>query len=135
MVHSLEVYHQEKLVFFSDQNWIYPLFELEKFLQLNSFPVEELLVQDKIVGKAAALLMVHFRIRQVKAQLISRLGMETLTQFKVAFEYQQLVDRIYCQTEELLQLVMDPETGYGILAARIEKIKQQQTNKPPGESS
>jgi hypothetical protein len=135
MVHSLEVYHQEKLVFFSDRNWIYPLFELEKFLQLNSFPVEELVVKDKIVGKAAALLMVHFRIRQVKAQLISRLGMETLTQFKVVFEYQQLVDRIYCQTEELLQQEMDPESGYRILAARIEKIRQQQTNKPASESS
>jgi hypothetical protein len=101
---------------------------------LSSLPVEELVVQDKIVGKAAALLMVHFRIKKVKAQLLSRLGLETLLQFKVTFTYQQLVDRIYCQTEELLQREMDPESGYRILTARIENIKQRQTKKPAGET-
>jgi len=122
MIHSLEVYHQGQLVFFSDRNWIYPLFELEKFLDKTEHPVQELVVYDKIVGKAAALLMVYFHISQVKAQLISRLGIETLQYFKVNFDYQQIVDRIYCQTEEILQKEMDPAIAYRILKERIQKI-------------
>lgn len=122
MTHSLEVYYQNQLIFFSDRNWIYPLFELEKFLQTTGHPVQELLVQDKIVGKAAALLLVYFGISRVRAQLISRLGMETLTHFKVNYEYQQTVDRIYCQTEELLQQEMDPSAAYRLLSERIERI-------------
>lgn len=124
MTHSLEVYYQNQLIFFSDRNWIYPLFELEKFLQTTGHPVQELLVQDKIVGKAAALLLVYFGISRVRAQLISRLGMETLTHFKVDFEYQKLVDRIYCQTEELLQQEIDPSAAYRLLSERIERINQ-----------
>ncbi|OGB60597.1 MAG: hypothetical protein A2Y94_03015 [Caldithrix sp. RBG_13_44_9] len=123
MTHSLEVYYQNQLIFFSDRNWIYPLFELEKFLQTTGHPVQELLVQDKIVGKAAALLLVYFGISRIRAQLISRLGMEILTHFKVNYEYQQTVDRIYCQTEELLQQEMDPSNAYRLLSERIESIK------------
>lgn len=122
MTHSLEVYYQNQLIFFSDRNWIYPLFELEKFLQTTGHPVQELLVQDKIVGKAAALLLVYFGISRIRAQLISRLGMEILTHFKVNYEYQQTVDRIYCQTEELLQQEMDPSAAYRLLSERIERI-------------
>ena len=122
MIHSLEVYHQEQLVFFSDRNWIYPLFELEKFLDKTEHPVQEFVVHDKIIGKAAALLMVYFHICQVKAQMISQLGIETLQYFKVKYQYQQLVDRIYCQTEEILQKEMDPASAYGILKERIKRI-------------
>jgi hypothetical protein len=124
MIHSLEVYHQGQLIFFSDRNWIYPLFELENFLNKTEQPVQELEVHDKIVGKAAALLMVYFRISRIKAQLISRLGMETLSHFKVDFNYQQMVDRIYCQTEKLLQKEMDPDIAYRLLIERTEKIEQ-----------
>ena len=122
MIHSLEVYYQNELIFFSDRNWIYPLLELETFLKKTDHPVQELVVHDKIVGKAAAILMVYFRISRVKAQLISRLGKETLIHFKVNFDYQQLVDRIFCQTEELLQEEMDPNAAYRLLTERIEKI-------------
>jgi hypothetical protein len=127
MIHSLEVYYQNELIFFSDRNWIYPLLELETFLKKTDHPVQELVVHDKIVGKAAAILMVYFRISRVKAQLISRLGKETLIHFKVNFDYQQLVDRIFCQTEELLQEEMDPNAAYRLLTKRIEKIGQDRT--------
>lgn len=119
MHHPLEVYHRSRLIFYSDRNWIYPLFELELFLQQNESPVQELVVCDKIVGKAAALLLAYFHIRQVKAELISQLGLATLQHFHIIFEYQRKVERIYCQTEQLLLNENDPVKAYEILKARL----------------
>jgi len=119
MHHSLEVYHHSQLIFYSDRNWIHPLFELELFLQRNEIPVQELVVCDKIVGKAAALLLVYFQISQVKAELISQLGLTTLQYFNIKFDYQEKVERIYCQTEQLLLNENDPSKAYEILKARV----------------
>ncbi len=71
MDHSFEVYHDSRLIFYSDRHWIHPLFEFESFLQQNEIPRQELVICDRIVGKAAALLLAYFHIRQVKAELIS----------------------------------------------------------------
>ncbi len=119
MHHSLEVYHHSRLVFYSDRNWIYPLFELELFLQRNEIPVQELVVCDKIVGKAAALLLAYFHISQVKAELVSQLGLATLQYFNIKFDYQEKVERIYCQTEQLLLNENDPVKAYQILKNRV----------------
>lgn len=118
MHHSLEVYHHSQLVFYSDRNWIHPLFELELFLQRNKIPIQELVVCDKIVGKAAALLLAYFQISQIKAELISQLGIATLQYFNIKFDYQKKVERIYCQTEQLLVNENDPVRAYEILKAR-----------------
>jgi hypothetical protein len=50
VTHSLEVFSGDELVFFSDGKWIYPLFELERFLVDHRGAPEALLAVDKIVG-------------------------------------------------------------------------------------
>ncbi len=121
--HSLEVYQQDRLVFASDSKWLYPLFELERFLKAQALEPAGLVVHDKIVGRAAALLLVHLGIEQVVADLLSKMGQEVLERFHVRYEFRMLVDRILCKTEELLAGEFDPAKAYELLAERAQAQK------------
>ncbi len=115
---TLRVYHEEREVFSSVGKWLYPLFELERFLVTSSYRPESLRVEDKIVGKAAALLLVRFGIRQVKAGVLSKLGREVLAAHQVMYSAEEIVERIDCRTEALLVDVEDPDQAYRIVRAR-----------------
>jgi zinc transport system ATP-binding protein len=115
---SLELLHREKPIFQSFGHWLHPLFELEDFLAAHSYPLNEMVLRDKIIGKAAALLIVRLGIRQVEAGLLSRLGESTLETHGVRYSCSKCVDRIACQTEELLRAIDDADEAYSILAKR-----------------
>jgi len=115
---SLELLHRGRIVFRSHGHWLHPLFDLEDFLATESYPLDEVLLRDKIIGKAAALLIVRLGIRQVEAGLLSRPGESTLSANRVRYTYTTRVERISCQTEELLKDQNDPEEAYRILAKR-----------------
>jgi zinc transport system ATP-binding protein len=107
VTHSLEVFSGDELVFFSDGKWIYPLFELERFLVDYRGAPEGLLAVDKIVGKAAAMMLVHLGIGQIHAGMMSSLAAAFLRQRQVSFSCDVLVDQILCRTEELLADIDD----------------------------
>jgi len=118
MNHSLEVYSAEAEIFFSDGKWLYPLFELEQFLKKNNYDPARLVVQDKIIGRAAALILVYLGVRFIKAELMSKLGQDILIKHHVQFEYSNLVGRIDCRTEEILKDEDDPQTAYKMIKTR-----------------
>lgn len=121
MEHSFEVYLEEALIFHSNKNWIFPLFEFEVFLKSGNFPLENLNVKDKIIGKAAAMLLVHFQIKHIHANTLSRLGQEFLERQRILYTYDTLIEKIYCQTEVLLSDISDTQIAYNILKSRAEK--------------
>lgn len=118
MTHSLEVFFQNQLIFYNNRSWLHPLFELEVFLQEHEYNPAELLVKDKIVGKAAALLMIYLNIGRIEAQLLSKVAKDTLEHFKIPFNYSKLVNRIKCRTEELLLNEFDVNKAYQLLWER-----------------
>ena len=120
MSHSLEVYSGDELLFFSDGTWIYPLFELERFLAGYPGRPQELLAVDKIVGKAAAMMLVRLGVGRIRAGMMSSLAEDFLRRRRVPFEYDELVDRILCRTEELLADIDDVEQAYRQLKQRAE---------------
>jgi len=105
-------------IFTSHGTWLYPLFELEAYLADHAFQPAHLILQDKIIGKAAALLIHRLGFRTVQAGVLSRLGEAVLHRYEIAYTYELLVDRIRCQTEELLATVEDPEEAYRLVKAR-----------------
>ena len=115
MKHSLEVFFQEELIFHSDGKWLHPLFELEKFLKQKNYDPELLIIKDKIVGRAAALLQLNLGIKSVKAGMMSKLAKELFDNFQIKYEFKKLVDRIQCRTEELLQHEYDPNKAYEMI--------------------
>ncbi len=115
MKHALEVFLGEKLIFFSDGKWLHPLFELEKFIAANQYPPENFLVKDKIVGKAAALILVYLGVRNIHAKTMSKPARDFLSSQPIKFEFVRLIERVACRTEDLLFDQSDPETGYLIV--------------------
>ncbi len=115
---TLTVFHNGTPIFASDGNWLHPLFGLEDYLTEHAFQPDKLILQDKIIGKAAALLIHRLGFRTVKAGILSRLGEAVLQRYGIAYSYEQLVDRIHCQTEELLATVEDPEEAYRLVKIR-----------------
>ena len=115
---TLRAFHEQREVFTSTGKWLHPLFELEQFLRSSSHAPQSLRIQDKIVGKAAALLLVRLGIRKVRAGVLSELALEVLARHRVQYSAEETVERIDCKTEILLAEVEDPEQAYRIVAAR-----------------
>jgi uncharacterized protein DUF1893 len=102
----------------SNGKWLHPLLELEAYLAEHPIQPENLILQDKIIGKAAALLIHRLGVRTVKAGILSRLGETVLQRHGIAYTYEQLVDCIHCQTEKVLATVEDPEAAYQLVKVR-----------------
>ena len=115
---TLTVFRNGTPIFTSSSKWLHPLFELEAYLADHAVQPENLILQDKIIGKAAALLIHRLRFRIVHAGILSRLGEAVLQRHGIAYTSEQLVERIHCQTEELLATVEDPEEAYQLVKAR-----------------
>jgi len=120
---TLEVYTDGNLIFSSTGKWLHPLFELEDFLASGAYEHARLLVKDKIVGKAGALLLVRLGVLRVKAGILSELGRSVFDRHAVRYEYGKLVPRILCQTEHLLERIDDLENAYALIAARAGRIQ------------
>ena len=118
MKNTLEVYRDKHLIFSSTGKWLYPLFDLEDFLKDKNLEPHRLLVRDKIVGKAAALLLVRLKIERLQAGLLSELAKSVLDRYKVHYEYGQLLERVLCKAEELLRDIDDPLAAYELLRER-----------------
>lgn len=120
MEHALETYSNGKLIFYDDGNWLYPLFRLEQFLSTSEYHAPNLLVKDKIIGKAAALLLINLKIGYVSGEIMSQLGKDALDKYGVQNDYDNLVDRINCQTEQLLENEFNPQIAYQLLKQRAD---------------
>ena len=115
---TLEVLDGTRVVFSSRRNWLHPLFELEAFLRSERLDPAGLLLRDKIIGRAAALLIVRLGFRRVQAGLLSEPGREVLEAHGVAFTCGRLVERVLCRTEQALAGVDDLEAAWRDLYAR-----------------
>ena len=118
MSHSLEVFAGDRLIFYSDRSWVYPLLDLEAFFAAGNRPDAELVARDKVVGKAAAMLMAHVGIHRVEALLMSELARDFLSGREIPFDHERLVPRITCRTEEILGDIDDPAEAYRIIRER-----------------
>jgi hypothetical protein len=118
---TLVAYQNDQLIFSSEKNWLYPLFDLSDFLKRQKIADVKLMVEDKVVGRASALILVYLGARQVKAEVLSRLGEEILVKFNIQFQYDQLVDEISCATETLLKEESDPAVAFQLILDRIQK--------------
>jgi hypothetical protein len=118
---TLLAYQNDQLIFSSDKKWLYPLIDLSDFLRRQKIANAKLLVEDKVVGRASALILVYLGARRVKAEVLSKLGEEILIKFNIRFQYHQLVDEISCATENLLKEESDPAVAFQLILDRIQK--------------
>ena len=123
-----------KMLFSSSKKWLHPLFELEEFLKLHAkngstFKFEggitasstDLFLRDRIIGRAAAFLILRMGIYKVEADIISLRALSLLNANFVSVESIETIDAIKCITEDLLKDTLEPEEVYSILNERRAK--------------
>ncbi|MBN2048864.1 MAG: DUF1893 domain-containing protein [Spirochaetales bacterium] len=115
MTPSLIVTRGEETVFSHTGSWLHPLFALEEYLRETHLNPEELFLQDKIVGKAAAFLIVGMGFKKIKALTLSLPGKDVLDAAEAEYTYDNLVDRIQCRTERMLAEARDPSEARAMI--------------------
>lgn len=115
---SLKVFCDGRPVFFSSGRWLYPLFELEEFLRTADVVPARCRIEDKIIGKAAAFLIINMGFRTVYGGTMSRLAEAVFAARGVQFTFGRMVERVDCQTESLLAGIEDVEEACRMLRHR-----------------
>ncbi len=111
----------------SEKRGIAPIMEL---LRENKELLKGAYVADKVIGKAAALLLIEGGISYLHTQVISEHAIEVLRMSNIEFEYQSLVPYIVnragdgmCPMEETVLEVTDSTKAYKLLQEKIKKMQ------------
>ena len=118
---TLEVYKNGNIIFTSTGKWLHPLFDLEKFIKENSLSTEDLVIKDKVVGKASAMLIFRLGFGIVEAGILSMPARNFFSDMGISFTCKNLVDLIDCRTEIILKDIDAPEEAYKILKERADR--------------
>ena len=112
---SLQVYHGRKLIFSLTREKLLPLVE---YLAGCRSSHRQVVIYDKIVGNAAALLSVLANCRDIYSPLGSQLAVATLERYRVVYHLAEIIPYIrkpdspdMCPMEKL-SLGMEPEEFY-----------------------
>ena len=118
---TLRIYRDETLVFSSDKDRLLPLMDYLSDRQ----PGEPVVIFDKIMGNAAALLAVKANCHEVYSPLGSELGIKTLKKHNIKYHLDKIVPFIMrpdgkemCPMEKL-SIGKTPEEFYQEMKARI----------------
>ncbi|WP_029503764.1 DUF1893 domain-containing protein [Lachnoclostridium phytofermentans] len=111
----------------SEKRGIAPIMEL---LSENKELLSGAYVADKVIGKAAAMLLIEGGISYLHAEVISEHATECLQKYNIEFEYQNLVPYIVnrtgdgmCPMEETVLNVTDTKIAYNLLQDKIKKMQ------------
>lgn len=100
---SLVLFNPEGIPLFTHSGkWLHPLLATQTFIDENSLNGGDLLLHDRIGGRAAAALTILMGIKGVKVDLLSSLAANLYDHYGVAYHFEALVERIACQTERLI---------------------------------
>jgi hypothetical protein len=126
---SLMVYRDGKLVFQSSSKGIQPHLEAIDFLGES---LQGTVMVDKIVGRAAALLILYSGAAEVHAAIISTQGRRAMEMHGLRFTYLEEVEhikmrdgRIYCPFEAMVQGLSDPKEAYLAIVEKMRSLQDQ----------
>jgi len=115
---NLTVRKDDEIVFTSNKSWLYPLFDLMEFLTSGTITANTLFVQDKLIGRGAAVLLAKMGIMHCHGKIISKRALPVLEEHGITYSYDKLVDQLECQTEIVLTDNMTLEEAYLELSRR-----------------
>ncbi len=102
---------------------------LMKIIDNNSSFLKNAILADKVIGKAAALLMVFGGVKEVFALVISTPAFDILKKYNITVSFEVLTDRIknrkgdgLCPMESLCLNIDNPETAYEKLKEKLNSL-------------
>jgi hypothetical protein len=121
---TLRIYRDKTLVFSSKKDRLLPLMEHIATHEIGQKPV---VIYDKIMGNAAALLAVKVNAGEVFSPLGSELAIKTLEKYDIKYHLTKIVPYILrddgkglCPMEQL-SIGKSPEEFYKVMKTRIEE--------------
>lgn len=119
--HTVVIYKNDASVIVSDDRGVAPLMKL---ITEDKTQLKDSIIADKIIGKAAALLMIYSEVKEVFTPVISQPALQVFEKHNIKIHYDKLVDRIInrkgdglCPMETICMDIDNPEEAF-------EKIKE-----------
>jgi hypothetical protein len=124
---SLMIYKNGELIFESSLSGIRP--HLKAINDLGN-KLEGTLMVDKILGRAAAFLVIYSKAAEAITAIISTPGKIMLEKYGVKFSFKEEVPHIkmkngviYCPFERMVQGIEDPDEAYHAIVEKMESFK------------
>lgn len=120
--HTLVIYKNNASVITSDDRGVNSLIKL---IEEDKSQLSGSLIADKVIGKAAALLMIYAGVKEIYAPIISKPALQTLLRHNVKVYYDKEVERIInrkgdglCPMETLCLDIEKPDEAYLLLSTK-----------------
>ncbi|MCB2171446.1 DUF1893 domain-containing protein [archaeon] len=124
---SLMIYKEGELFFESDLKGIRP--HLKAINELGS-ELEGTLMVDKILGRAAAFLVIYSKAGEAISAVLSTPGKQVLDKYGLKYSYREEVPHIklengviYCPFERMVQGIDDPVEAYEAIVEKMNSFK------------
>jgi hypothetical protein len=124
---NLIILKNNKRLYQSTREGMLPLYQA--ISELSGAQLENTIIVDKIVGKAAALLISYIQAKVVYCSLLSIRGKTVLENQGISFFYEELTPEIInrygtdiCPFEKAVLDVEDPQTGYLRIQAKLQQL-------------
>ena len=121
---NLLIIKNKKRLYASKKDGMTPLLEAINLLGLPTLVGTTVI--DKIVGKAAALLICYFKAKEVYTKLLSKSAIEVLEKHGIGYKSEIVVENIrkrdgtdICPFEKIVLEIEDPEEGYEKLSREL----------------
>lgn len=120
--HTLVIYKNNASVITSNDRGVNSLIKL---IKEDKSQLSGSLIADKVIGKAAALLMIYAGVKEIYAPIISKPALQTLLKYNVKVYYDKEVERIInrkgdglCPMETLCLDIEKPDEAYLLLSTK-----------------
>ena len=124
--HTIVIYKSDASVVVSDDRGVAPLMQL---LNEDASQLRDAIVADKVIGKAAALLMVYAGVKEVYTPTISVPAVTVFDNHNITHTYDKVVDRIVnrkgdglCPMETLCLNIDTPEEAFDVIRLRVADV-------------
>lgn len=124
---SLMIYKNGDLIFESSLKGIRP--HLKAINELGT-ELEGSLMVDKILGRAAAFLVIYSKAAEAVTVVVSTPGKKVLERYGIKFSYREEVPHIkmengviYCPFESMVQGIFDPTEAYVAIVDKMNSFK------------
>ncbi len=121
--HTIVIYKNDASVFVSNDRGVAPLMKL---LKDNKLQLKDSIIADKVIGKAAALLMAYARVKEVYTPIISEPAVKVFERYNIKISYDKIVERIInrkgdglCPMETLCLGIEKPEEAYFAISNKL----------------
>ncbi|AGT27404.1 DUF1893 domain-containing protein [Borrelia miyamotoi] len=115
---KLRLLKEHRILYSNMERGLKPLLEVDNFINKYIQNKEGLEIYDKVVGKAAAVIIYNIGLQNVHASVISQSAKDFLESKGIKVSFKRLVEKINDKTENLIESLENPEEVYKYLIKR-----------------